>query len=184
MRFSRGRWIFPRDGGAASCSSGQGGRHSRPIPARRSTAGWRLTERSTSTAGRGWRWSPTATAHPLPTWCPVILAEKILKALAVFGSHSPEDVQKAIGEGRMQHWEEGETVIVTEVKQYPLLKVCEVFMVAGDLETAWKIEAERIVPWAKSLGCTRMVGKGRKGWAKSAKSHGYDRLLVLAIKEI
>lgn len=84
----------------------------------------------------------------------------------------------------MQHWEDGETVVVTEVKQYPLLKACEVFMVAGDLNTAWKIEAEQIVPWAKSIGCTRMVGRGRKGWAGSAKQHGYDRQLVIAMKEI
>jgi hypothetical protein len=112
------------------------------------------------------------------------LAEKICKALEVFGSHTPEDVQKAIEEGRFQHWEDGETVIVTEVKQYPRFLACEVFMVAGDMETVWKIEMCQIIPWAKALGCKRMIGRGRKGWARAAKPYGYDHQLVTAWKEI
>lgn len=116
--------------------------------------------------------------------CQATLAEKIVKALAVFGSHTPSDVEEAISLGLMQHWESGETVVVTEVKDYPQFRSCEVFMVAGDLDTAWDIEDRQIIPWAKDRGCTRMVGKGRKGWFRSARNHGYGVELVTAVKEI
>lgn len=112
------------------------------------------------------------------------LAEKVCKALAVGGTHRPQDIEKDIEEGRKQHWEDGETVVVTMICQEPLVKICRVFLVAGDLETAWKIHDEQIVPWAKSIGCTRMAGEGRMGWARSAREHGYTRQYIVAVKEI
>jgi hypothetical protein len=84
----------------------------------------------------------------------------------------------------MQHWQEGETVVVTTINQYPRDRWCEVFMVAGDLETAWKIEREQVEPFAREMGCSRIVGRGRKGWAKSAKLHGYTREWVMAERRL
>lgn len=112
------------------------------------------------------------------------LAEKVCKALAIGGTHRPEDIEQAIAEGRMQHWEGEGTVIVTAVCQEPLVKLCRVVLVAGDLEEAWKIHDEQIVPWARSIGCTRMKGEGRMGWARSAKEHGYTRQWVAAAMEL
>lgn len=116
--------------------------------------------------------------------CQEILARKVCKALAIAGTHTPGDVEKAIEAGTMQHWEEDETIVVTTVNQYPQAKACEVFMVAGDFETAWKIHDEQIVPWAKSIGCTRMVGRGRLGWIRDLEQRGYRRQWIMASREI
>lgn len=115
---------------------------------------------------------------------PAMLARKVCKALAIAGTHTPADVEKAIEEGRFQHWEDGETIVVTMICQEPLMKICKVFLVAGDLDAAWKIHDEQILPWAKSLGCSRISGEGRKGWEKSARKRGYTKVWVGAAMEI
>lgn len=120
--------------------------------------------------------SSAATLNRLP--------EKVCKALAVGGTHTPFDIERDIALGKKQHWEDGETVVVTMICQEPLVKICKVFLVAGDLETAWKIHDEQIVPWAKSIGCTRMSGEGRMGWAKSAREHGYTNQWLCVAKDI
>lgn len=112
------------------------------------------------------------------------LAEKVSEALAVGGTHSPEDVMQAIERGDMQCWPGESSVIVTTVSITPLHKTCKVFLVAGDLEEAWRIHDEQIVPWAKDQGCTRMLGEGRMGWVKSAREHGYGRPLIQMWKDL
>lgn len=112
------------------------------------------------------------------------LVRKLAKALAREGTHSPDDVLLAIESGQMQHWEEGDTVVVTSIKQYPRLKACVIFLAAGRFDEVWKIHDEQIVPWAKALGCTRMVGRGRMGWEKSARERGYGRDALMMSKEI
>lgn len=112
------------------------------------------------------------------------LAEKVCKALAVGGLYAPADIEQRIASGHMQEWTEAETVVITAVFEHPLAKVCKTIMVAGDFDTAWKIHDEQIVPWARSIGCTRMVGEGRKGWAESARKHGYTTQWLTAAMEL
>ena len=112
------------------------------------------------------------------------LAEKVVKAIRVGGLYTPADVLERISDGRMQHWEDGETIVVTAVYDHTTAKVCKTELVAGDLETAWKIHDEQILPWAKSIGCTRMTGEGRQGWAKTARDHGYTKQWICAAMEI
>ena len=114
----------------------------------------------------------------------MLVEEKIVKALAVVGTHSPEDVYEAISRGRMQLWGDGDSVLVTTINSYPRFKACESFMAAGDLDVIWRLHDEQVIPWAKDLGCQRMIGRGRKGWLKSAREHGYGREWVMTSKEI
>ena len=112
------------------------------------------------------------------------LADKVVKALAIAGTHSPQDIWECIEAGEMQGWELDGSIIVTTINVYPQIKVCEIVMAAGNLDKLWQIHDQQIEPWAKEMGCKRLVGRGRTGWLKSAKEHGYGRELIMASKEI
>lgn len=112
------------------------------------------------------------------------LPVQIVKALAVSGTHNPDDVVRAISEGKMQAWGDGDTLVITTVKDSPRKRVCDVFLVAGNMEKAWEIHDNQVVPWAKEIGCSRITGHGRRGWFKTAKAHGYDTEWAFASMEI
>ena len=113
-----------------------------------------------------------------------MLSEKICKALKFGGTHTPEDVEKAVARQEMQAWMDGESIIITKVVKYPLITACEIFLAAGDLDTCWKIHDKQIVPWAKEKGCKRMQFGGRKGWLGSMAEHGYEARTITADMEI
>ena len=95
-----------------------------------------------------------------------MLSEKICKALKFGGTHTPEDVEKAVARQEMQAWMDGESIIITQVVDYPLIKVCEIFLAAGDLETCWDIHDKQIVPWATAPKARRPLGhRGTQGLA-------------------
>ena len=113
-----------------------------------------------------------------------MLSEKICKALKFGGTHTPEDVEKAVARQEMQAWMDGESIIITQVVDYPLIRVCEIFLAAGDLETCWDIHDKQVVPWAKDKGCGRMHFGGRRGWQQSMDGHGYQSRSIVADMEI
>lgn len=112
------------------------------------------------------------------------LAQKVVKALEVAGTHSPEDIERALDSGEMQQWVRDDTVVVTHISIFPQLKACDVVLAAGEFQTAWDLVNEEVEPWARQMGCNRMVGRGRLGWSKGLKDHGYDLKWIVASKEL
>ena len=112
------------------------------------------------------------------------LADKIVAALEVSGTHAPADIREAIKEGEMQAWQRGESLVVTHIAVWPRLKACEMFVAAGNLDEIWPLVEEEIEPWAKEMGCSRIVGRGRMGWAREIQKHGYETRWVVGVKEI
>jgi len=110
------------------------------------------------------------------------LAHHIEAALAYSGdTHSLLHVVDAIKDGSAQFFPLENSVIVTEVVDYPKKAVCRIWLAGGEMDEL--IEAEKsIVEWAKSHGCSGMEIIGRKGWERQLKD--YNAASTVLIKEI
>lgn len=110
------------------------------------------------------------------------LAHHIEAALAYSrDTHSLVQVVDAIKDGSAQFFPLENSVIVTEVVDYPKKSVCRIWLAGGNMDEL--VEAEKkIVPWAKSHGCSGMEIIGRKGWERQLKD--YNAASTVLIKEI
>lgn len=110
------------------------------------------------------------------------LAHHIEAALAYSGdTHSLVDVVDAIKDGSAQFFPLENSVIVTEVVDYPQKAVCRIWLAGGEMDEL--VEAEKsIVEWARSHGCSGMEIIGRKGWERQLKD--YTAASTVLIKEI
>lgn len=112
-----------------------------------------------------------------------------------YGTHTIEDVERQIVEGRLQFWPGERCAVVTEIVDYPRLRALNFFLVGGDptspdglrgaglTELLEKMEPA-IVEWAKELGCTRVAQTGRKGWGRVLAPLGYQTALSVMIKDL
>ncbi len=101
-----------------------------------------------------------------------------------YGTHTMEDVERQIAEGRLQFWPGERCAVITEIVDYPRLRALNFFLVGGDLnELIEKIEPA-IVAWAKALGCTRVAQTGRKGWGRVLAPLGYRTTLSVMIRDL
>ena len=88
------------------------------------------------------------------------------------GAYEPDDIKAGCEAKDSQLW----VVVVDGVPtaagvsaiiNYPRLKALAVpFIGGGDLRVWWPAFRNRLVQFAKSHGCKRIEGGGRKGWAK------------------
>lgn len=101
------------------------------------------------------------------------LQRRLLRALDVAGkTHAPEDVARAVSEGRMQAWTNGDSLVVTEVQQFPRGNMLNVFLAVGNLEEVMAIQPE-LEAFGRAHGCSTMRMEGRKGWARVLPHHGW-----------
>jgi len=121
--------------------------------------------------------SPTSSLDELER-----LAHHIEAALAYSGdTHSLLHVVDAIKDGSAQFFPLENSVIVTEIVDYPKRAVCRIWLAGGEMDEL--IEAEKsIVEWARSHGCDGMEIIGRKGWERQLKD--YKPASTVLIKEI
>jgi len=112
-----------------------------------------------------------------------------------YGTHTIEDVERGIAEGRLQFWPGEKCACVTEIIEYPRLKALNFFLVGGDptspdglrgagLDELLNRMEPAVIAWAKALGCTRVASTGRKGWSKALKPLGYEHVLYTMLKEL
>jgi hypothetical protein len=100
------------------------------------------------------------------------------------GTHTVQDVAEMIQQGRAQFWPGFRSAIVTEINEYPQIKILNCFLAAGDLR-----EIELMTPyienWGKLAGCKRVTLVGRRGWEKTfLKDSGYKPRWFVMEKEI
>lgn len=88
------------------------------------------------------------------------------------------DLKTAVLERNMQLWiietAEGiETVVLTELLNYPRVRECNVFMISGKMTARddWRDCVEEVVVWAAAQGCHYISSMARRG---SAKAMGWD----------
>lgn len=96
-------------------------------------------------------------------------------ALAVAGhTHDFQaDVVPMLLDGRAQYWQHGAAAIVTELYRFPQRTVLNYWLIGGRLRDALQLVPE-IEAWAKTQGCTRAVGFGRKAWTPTVARLGFE----------
>ena len=98
-----------------------------------------------------------------------------MRALDVAGkTHGPEDVARAVSEGRMQAWTAGDSLVVTEVLAFPQARALNVFLAVGDLDEVMSLQPA-LEAFGREHGCKVMRMEGRKGWARVLPQHGWKQ---------
>ena len=101
------------------------------------------------------------------------LQRRLMRALDVAGkTHGPDDVARAVDEGRMQAWTAGDSLVVTEVLNYPQARALNVFLAVGNLDEVLSLLPD-LEAFGREHGCEKMRMEGRKGWARVLPSHGW-----------
>lgn len=94
------------------------------------------------------------------------LEKQILQGLEYSGgTHNLEDVAMALHKDQMQLWPGLESVLLTELVQYPRMKVFHVFLGAGKMTELIQM-IPYVVEQAKLEGCRKVTVTGRRGWER------------------
>jgi hypothetical protein len=100
------------------------------------------------------------------------------------GTHEFEDVVQMVEDHRLQLWPAKDSVVLTEIIDYPRLKNLHYFLAGGDLDELSRMRP-LIESWGKSVGCTRVTLAGRRGWAKTfLKDEGYSPQWAVLAKDL
>jgi hypothetical protein len=81
------------------------------------------------------------------------------------GTHLFEDVEALILDGRAQLWPTPHGAIVTQVAEYPRIKVCNIWLLAGKRSELFEM-MKYIELWARGIGCARLEANARMGWLR------------------
>ena len=99
------------------------------------------------------------------------------------GTHTIGDVVKEIESGDCQLWTAERAAIVTELWFAPRRTIVNFWLAAGDMAPVIAL-SHHILGWAKTVGCTRAVMTGRRGWERALADEGWTRDAVLLGREI
>lgn len=93
-----------------------------------------------------------------------------------------DDVKRSIKAKEMQLWAgfdvEAETVVVvmvTEIINYPKMRVCHIVANGGERLEEWEPFMDKIKEWAISEGCVKIKAVARDGWVRRLKAYGYEK---------
>lgn len=89
------------------------------------------------------------------------------RALALAGTHEPQDIAEGVACGRFQEWSGGETVVVTEILDTPLRRTLHFFLAEGSMPELQAM-TPAILDWGRMHGCTHASLVGRQGWSRVA----------------
>lgn len=99
-----------------------------------------------------------------------------------FPKFTVDNIKAAVMRRDMQLWviveEKIYAVIVTEIINYPLRRVCRVLIATGSQRERWQHLISEIENWAADHGCVSMDLLARPGWKRILKGyrHSHDQL--------
>lgn len=87
------------------------------------------------------------------------------------GTHTIADVMDRLRERKAECFASpsGDSVVVTEVLQFPRLRACNFWVVAGHLHECAALQLE-IDAWARAEGCAVAIATGRMGWLRLSQT--------------
>jgi hypothetical protein len=100
------------------------------------------------------------------------------------GTHSIDDIAAGIASGRFQFWPGKNCAAVTEIIVFPRLTALNFFLLGGDLDELLQEMEPAICRWAAAMGCSRVIGAGRKGFEKVLRPLGYQPRWSYCAKEL
>ena len=99
------------------------------------------------------------------------------------GTHDIIDIYEGLYKGTMQLWPAKKSCLVTEIINYPKMKVLNIFLGGGDLTEILSMH-EDVIRWAKDQNCSALNMTGRFGWKKPLAKHGWQPMHSSYVKEI
>lgn len=117
--------------------------------------------------------------HYTPSTIPPEAVAAIAPAFDRYGMHESSEWVQRCRDDLAQLWRVGQCWAITEAYDCKQGKVCHIAALAGEFthEIMQSIEA-----WAASIGCTKVLFTGRKGWAKRLPD--YTQTAIVMAKEI
>lgn len=96
-----------------------------------------------------------------------------------WNEHDDESLFRALINRDMQCWaiesEDGiDAVFITEIVDYPCVRMCRVAYCAGKNMRGWKKHIDKLKEWAKGMDCAIFEVVGRKGWERELQEFGFE----------
>jgi hypothetical protein len=88
------------------------------------------------------------------------------------GLYNVNDILQAIAEGRMQSFVEGDSWAITQIAQFPRVRLLEILIALGDLEQCRKLH-DRILRYANDHDIGLVQAYGRRGWLDHPLTAGW-----------
>lgn len=96
-----------------------------------------------------------------------------MRALDVAGNtHTPMDIAVAVSEGRMQSWQNGQSLVITEVMAFPQAKALNVVLAIGNLDEVLGVQPQ-LEAFGREHGCKSIRMEGRRGWSRVLPDLGW-----------
>ncbi len=101
------------------------------------------------------------------------------------GEIAVEDIYDGLKSRDMQLWagisDSGECVacMVSEIINYPRMKVCRMIVVGGSHMKLWLDYQHTFMEWARENGCDRVEAYCRDGMMRRLEPYGYEKLYNL-----
>ena len=113
------------------------------------------------------------------------MRKMILPILQRENGHTLESVEKRLGNNGAKLFCNNTSLIVAELVQYPLAKVTNIWMGAGDLNGIKSLLPE-VEMYAEKMGCSRLEFTGREGWKRWTEKNdmGWTMKNIVMKKEI
>lgn len=99
------------------------------------------------------------------------------------GFYDFEDILDAIERGDMQSFSDGQSMVVTQVQNYPRRKALHVVLVVGTMDGVMALEP-RVIEFAKERCAEVMTAFTREGWKAFEGNSGWHTLAGFMVKEL
>jgi len=94
---------------------------------------------------------------------------------------TPKDIAEAVEKGTMQSFVNNDSMIVTEVVEFPRGKVLNCVLLVGVMEDCMAM-LDGIADFAREHGCMSMRAQGRKGWVRILPNYGWKQKPVVTFE--
>lgn len=115
-------------------------------------------------------------SHPLDDYEPLVSAALHYAG----GTHTFSDVKEQVQAKRLQYWTGPHSVVITEIIEYPRMKVLNFFLAGGKMPELEAMYSE-LIEFGRAQGCSAAIITGRKGWARSflTRNEGWNETLTV-----